>query len=100
MKILYFRCRGELFKVNKKGEIGYAYNGKSEIDFCKDWKFLGVSYHHWRNRIDLTLKEAFENPEKLIKGIVWDRDFGTPRIWSGYYMGKLPRITDAYIKEE
>ena len=73
-------------------QVNNTYN-----DWGKSWVFLGVSFHHWRQGIDLCLAEAFKAPEKLKGGMVWDIDHGTTRQWRGQYYGKLPRITNAYV---
>jgi hypothetical protein len=94
--MLYFQCRGEYFKVDNKGNMT---QGKND-NFSGNWKFLGVSFHHWRKGIDLPFEEAVKNPSKLIGGLVWDLDHGTLRRWSGQYSGKLPRIMHAYSDSE
>ena len=95
MKILYFTCRGEEFKVRKDGIMMQA---NSTFNSFGEWIFLGISKHHWRNGLDVTCKEAFKNPNSIIDGLVWDVDYGTTRSWRGRYCGGLPRITNAYIK--
>lgn len=92
-KELHFIIRGTEYKVNERGLLTQC-----NWRFSGGWQFLGVSYHHWRRGIDINLKEAFENPKLLIKGLVWDRDHGTIRQWGGSYYGKLPRITCAWIE--
>lgn len=94
MKVLHFTIRNDTYKVRENGDITQNHN-----DWSGNWKFLGVSYHHWRNGVDFTVKEAFLNPRKLIGGLVWDIDYGTTRQWGGQYCGKLPRVTNAYIEE-
>jgi hypothetical protein len=89
--MLHFRCRGEEFKVNSKGELIQA----NRTEFSGQWKFLGVSFHHWRTGIDLRF-EDISDPEQIIGGRVWDFDHGIVRMWSGSYFGKLPRITQAW----
>jgi len=91
--MLYFKCRGEYFKVNEDGYM----TQKKNSDFSGQWKFLGVSFHHWRNGIDIRYSEK-TLPENLIGGLVWDLDHGTTRMWGGRYMGKLPRITQAWVE--
>jgi hypothetical protein len=81
MKTLHFLCRGQWYKVTEKGYI----------------IIMGVSKHHWRQGIDIGLKEAFKTPESLIDGLVWDIDHGTVRQWGGSFNGKLPRIVRAYV---
>jgi len=90
--MLHFRCRGEWFKVNDSGFMTQEAND----NFSDNWCFLGVSFHHWRNGIDVRFSPKIQARD-LIKGIVWDHDHGTTRQWGGCYFGKLPRITDAYI---
>ncbi len=92
-KEISFIIRGKRYEVNHKG---YIRRTDMKMDYSPTWKFLGVSFHHWRQRIDIHLQEALEHPELLINGFVWDKDHGTERVWSGCYDGKLPRITDAY----
>ncbi len=91
---LCFVHRRERFLINEKGEIQRI---DTPYEISGDWLFLGVSFHHWSNHIDVDLKQAFNDPRLLIKGLVWDLDHGTIRQWSGRYNGKLPRITDAYL---
>lgn len=86
-KILFFEVRGEWYKVNHKGFITQFKND----DFSGNWEFLGVSFHHWRNGIDLRFKEI-EDAKQLINGRVWDLDHGSTRHWSGR------KITRAYFK--
>ena len=90
--MLYFRCRGELFKVNNDGFMTQAKND----DFSGQWRFLGVSFHHWKQSPDVHYTKR-TLPENLLNGLVWDFDHGTVRTWGGQYLGKLPRITQAYI---
>ena len=90
--MLHFKCRGELFKVNEDGYMTQENND----DFSGSWKFLGVSFHHWRKGLDINYSKK-TLPENLVNGIVWDLDHGTIRQWRGAYMGKIPRITQAYI---
>lgn len=92
--MLHFQCRGEWYKVNDEGHMTQEANN----NFSGKWKFLGVSYHHWRNGIDLRF-EDITDPSKLIKGLVWDVDHGTTRQWGGQYCGRLPRITNVYTTE-
>jgi len=95
MTTLHFECRGKWYKVKPDGDLIQEENHYNNWD--GNWIFLGVSFHHWRRGIDMTLKEIFENPVKAIGGLVWDVDHGTIRIWGGEYCGKLPRITHCYI---
>ena len=90
MRVLFFEWGNHLFKVKEDGALLQSDGEYNEWD-CK-WEFLGVSYHHWKRGIDVPLKEAFENPQKLKKGRVWDRDHGTWRRWEG---GK---ITQAWME--
>lgn len=94
MKILNIEIRGELYKVNTKGQL---IRTDMPMEFHDSWRFLGISFHHWRNGIDMNLRHAFKSPEKLIGGLLWDIDHNTIRKWGGKYNGKLPRITNAYI---
>ena len=93
MKILMLQIRGDIYKVDENGNITQKHN-----DFSEQWKFLGVSFHHWRNGIDRYF-ERNADPKKYIKGILWDLDHGTVRRWGGSYHGKLPRITNAWYEE-
>jgi hypothetical protein len=63
-----------------------------------NWEIIGVSKHHWRRDIDIPITSDVD-PNSLIKGIVWDVDHGTTRIWGGLYYGKIPRIQSAWIEE-
>ena len=96
MKTLLFKCRGEWYKVKENGDMLQENNTYNKWD--KNWRLLGVSFHHCRNNTDMGVKELFDNPEKMIKGYVWDIDHGTTRFWGGQYYGKLPRVESAYIK--
>ena len=96
-QVLKFCCRGEWYKVKPNGDLLQVANTYNE--WGETWKFLGVSFHHWRQGIDLSVTEAFQEPKKLIGGLVWDRDHGTSRQWGGQYNGKLPRITQAYTEQ-
>lgn len=93
MKILCFKHFGRDYQVNELGHI----KGPNSEGFSKNWIFLGVSKHHWRRGIDYNRRAIFDNPQLALKGLVWDRDHGTLRQWSGQYYGKLPRITGAYV---
>jgi len=95
MKILYFQHAGEWYKVNEQGFITQERNS----DFSGKWIFLGVSFHHWTNHINLKFDDL-KNPKDLIKGYVWDLDHGSTRRWMGRYCGHLSRIQSAYFKEE
>lgn len=95
MKILHFNHAGDHYMVNENGEI----NANGLGYFSKTWIFLGGTRHHWSNRIQFDLKEAFERPEVLNGCLGWDKDHGTTRQWGGQHYGKLPRISGAYIKE-
>ena len=89
--MLHFKCRGEWFKVNGDGFMTQENNE----DFSGCWRFIGVSFHHWRNGLDVYYSSK-TLPENLIGGLVWDVDHGTTRQWGGRYAGKLPRIQSAY----
>ena len=93
-QILNFHIRGERYEVNRKGQMRRT---DMPMEFSDSWKFLGVSFHHWKQSIDLTVTEAFKNPDALVKGLLWDSDHGTPRQWGGCYNGRIPRITSACI---
>ena len=93
-KELHFIHFGKEYKVNKNGQLTQCNNKY----WGNNWLFLGVSFHHWRNGIDITFEQAFNNPKSIIKGLVWDVDHGTLRKWGGRYLGKLPRITSAWIE--
>lgn len=93
-KILKFYFRGELYQVNEKGQI--KSNGLTY--FSPNWLFLGGTKHHWKTRsFDVTLEQAFDNPDSLNGCLGWDKDHGTTRRWGGRYNGKVPRITNAYL---
>ena len=89
--MLHFKCRGEWFKVNNDGFMTQENNE----DFSGCWRFIGVSFHHWRSGLDVHYSSK-TLPENLIGGLVWDVDHGTTRQWGGRYAGKLPRIQSAY----
>lgn len=93
MKTLVFYHRGEKYEVNENGEIKNQMSNK----FSKTWIFLGGSSHHWHNRVTVSLKMAFENPELLNGCLGWDTDHGTLRQWAGQWCGRLPRISGAHI---
>jgi hypothetical protein len=89
MNTLHFMFRGIEYKVNEKGFI----NGSSA------WVFSGVSFHHWRRGIDVSMNQGFDDPKSLVGGLVWDVDHGTTRQWAGTYCNKLPRITSAWVQD-
>lgn len=95
MKLLHFTFRGEHYEINEAGQI--KANGLS--NHSSTWVFLGGTKHHWSNRIQYTLKDAFNKPELLNGCLGWDKDSGTTRQWGGQYCGKLPRIRAAYVTE-
>jgi len=97
VKVLYFTCRGERYKVKENGDMLQIKNTYNDWD--GNWQFWGVSFHHWRRSPDLFVDDAFKNPKSIIGGLVWDYDHGTVRHWRGSYCGKLPRITNAYVEE-
>ena len=93
-QILNFYIRGERYEVNRRGQMRRT---DTNMKFSDTWKFLGVSFHHWKRSVDLTVAQAFKNPDALVKGLVWDLDHGTTRQWGGRYNGRLPRIISACI---
>jgi len=95
MKVLHFLYRGEWYKVKENGDMLQELNTYNEWN--EDWRFLGVSFHHWRRGMDLTVKESFKHPNKMVGGLVWDIDHGTIRQWLGSFYGKLPRVSSAYV---
>jgi hypothetical protein len=90
---LHFTHAGKDYSVNQAGQI--KANGLTE--HSPTWLFLGGSRHHWRNGIDVTLKEAFDFPGMLNGCIGWDIYHGTTRKWGGRYYGRLPRINNAVV---
>lgn len=101
-KYLYFECRGESFIINKKGQLMQerAFHDPCYGGFHDSWKVLGFSTHHWRNSPDISVNEAFRNPEKIRNTIVFDIDHGTVRVWGGSYYGKLPRVTRVILSND
>lgn len=95
MKTLNFKFRGEYYQIDEQGRI----NANGLNKFSDNWIFLGGTKHHWSNRITVTRDAAFNNPELLNGCLGFDKDHGTTRQWGGCYMGKLPRITNCYVKE-
>jgi hypothetical protein len=95
MKTLQFYFRGQYYIVDEKGRI----NANGINHFSDTWLFLGGTKHHWSNHIDFTLSQCFENPKLLNGCLGWDLDHGTVRQWGGCYCGKLPRISNAFVKE-
>jgi len=95
MKVLRFYHRFRLYLVNEKGEI----NSNGLGYYSNTWIFLGGSKHHWSNRINVTLADAFKEPTLLNGCLGWDKDHGTVRTWGGQFGGKLPRITGARVVE-
>ena len=91
MAMLRLQIRGEWFKVNNKGEM----TQENRDDFSGQWKFLGVSFHHWTNHIEVPF-DPDQTPDVYVEGLLWDEDHGTIRQWRGQYNGRLPRITSAY----
>ena len=98
MKTLYFTIRGELYKVKENGDMIQTDNTYNKWN--DSWRLLGVSTHHMQRHATITVKELFENPKRMIKGYLWDKDHGTKRLWGGKYYGKLPRVTQAFVEEE
>jgi len=96
VKVLYFTCRGEQYKVKENGDMLQVKNTYNDWD--GGWQFWGVSFHHWRKSPDLFVDDAFNNYKNIIGGLVWDIDHGTVRRWGGSYCGSLPRITNAYVE--
>ena len=94
-RVLVFSHRNELFKVKENGDMTQFHSG----EWSGKWKLLGVSTHHWHNRIIYSTRDLFDNPELMKKGYVWDFDHGAIRIWSGQYNCHLPRVNYAYITE-
>jgi hypothetical protein len=94
MRSLHFQFRGEHYEVDEHGRI--KVNGLRE--FSDSWIFLGGAKHHWCNRITISLSDAFKNPSDLNGCLGFDEDHGTRRQWGGSYCGKLPRISNAYVK--
>ena len=94
-KFLRFCCHGEWFSVNEKSEMTQSTENPK---FSGKWKLLGVSYHYRRQYIDCYFEELFKDPKLMINGRIWDLDHGTTRKWSGRHMGKLPRVTQAYMR--
>lgn len=92
-KILNFKFRDQFYQVNEQGHI----NTNRINGFSPTWIFLGGSKHHWSNRVNVRLEDAFENPNELEGCLGWDNDNGTIRTWGGSYNGKLPRITNVYV---
>jgi len=90
MKKLVFYHRLTKYTVDEKGRI----NGENQ------WIFKGVSFHHWRNGIDMNLQECFDDPKAMNGGLVWDIDHGATRQWAGQFCGRLPRVNGAYIEGE
>lgn len=98
MRILNITIRGETYMVDENGCI---FGGPNKIkEPSGNWKFLGVSTHHWHRRIIHTFEDIWKNPKLAINGYLWDLDHGTTRTWMGQYHGKIPRITSAYITGE
>ena len=95
MKTLNLCIRDEYYKINKQGEIFGGPNNIAEPS--GNWKFLGISTHHWHNRIIHRFADIWENPELAINGYLWDIDHGTVRQWGGSYFGSLPRIISCYF---
>ena len=92
-KQLVFTFRGETYRVDEQGRI----NANNIGHFSDTWLFLGGMSHHWRNSIDVPLREDFVHPTKLNGCLGVDKDHGTVRGWGGAYNGKLPRITHAHV---
>jgi len=95
-ELLYFEIRGEWFVANERGDLTQA----NRLRFTNDWTLLGVSFHHWRNNVDVTFQDSWDNPKRMVGGYLWDIDHGTVRTWGGSYNGKLPKVTMAYKKGE
>ena len=90
METLMFCVRGEWYTINEKGEFLVG-----TTSFSPTWKFLGVSTHHWHQRIIHPFEELWNNPELGKKGYVWDLDHGYTRLCTGrrisfIYKGQKP----------
>ena len=93
--MLKLLIRGEWQVIDENQN--FVRSGKKNIDPDNghQWQFLGVSFHHWREGIDKSFKEIWDDPECAVGGLLWDIDHGTTRKWGGSYCGRLPRITKA-----
>ena len=90
MKLLHLRTTdGRQYVVNKAGMI-VQLERLASAGFSGEWIFSGTSSHHWHNRI--TERFCFDNPERFLKGYVWDVDHGTTRRWNR-------RVSSAYVSE-
>lgn len=95
-KTLHFTHRGIEYLVNQSGEMIQA--ARESEGFSGQWKFLGITCHHWTRHVSFPLhSRMFDDPKQLIGGIVWDNDYGTVRTWGGMYNGKIPRIQNAWV---
>lgn len=96
---LHIYIRGEHYSIDEHGcFMGGPNNVKPGCVNGHEWKFLGVSTHHWHNHIIHTFKDIVINPKLAVHGYLWDIDHGTTRTWGGSYYGRLPRITSAWVE--
>lgn len=73
----YVSGGSESYVVNAKGQIATENLG---WEFSPNWLFKGVSFHPWRNGIDVPF-DPKTNPKEYVGGYVWDLDHGTTRRW-------------------
>lgn len=85
---------GERRTIDESGRITRYRLGEQPYQGSDQWTFLGFSFHHWSNRIQLSLAGALADPSRIegkrLYG--WDRDHGTTRRWGN------PYITRAYVE--
>lgn len=91
---LHIEIRGEYYTIDKDGNI--TRDDMPNMESSDNWKFLGVSTHHWQNNVVHSFSAIWNEPQLAINGYVWDRDHGTTRTWGGKYCGRIPRITKAW----
>lgn len=99
MKTLHIYIRGEHYYIDEHGCI---YGGTNSVtpgcESGHEWRFLGVSTHHWNNHIIYSFEDICKDPTLARGGYFWDVDHGTVRTWGGSYCGKVPRITSAWVE--
>ena len=93
IEILIIQIRGEIYHVNS---IGQFVRTDMLMKFHDNWRFLGVSTHHWNNHIVHNFTTIWQNPDLAINGYLWDLAHGTTLIWGGSYNGRLPKVTLCY----
>lgn len=101
-KLLCFRHRGEVFKVNEKLQVRPESSsdlGPCYYKFDDGWRLLGFSSRPNCRTPNVDLEAVWRDPKLAVGSYVWDVDHGTTRMWSGMYEGKIPRVEAAWLED-